>query len=207
MLSMPSVSTTQSVVSRPLLASDTALRVPNAPRAIAPTTAVSKERSTVEARVPEGMTRAAPQASASAAPAPAVAAVPARQSTAPRVTAPAETTQQPPGERSAVQKAMDTQIKDLFSSVWKASAKAVDFLLSRPEPTAGQVAAASEPMSAIIWSLTAPAGSRFSQAELASAAPEVPRSAPEVPPAVYSSRGTASGQTAASRGGLLDVLA
>jgi hypothetical protein len=102
---------------------------------------------------------------------------------------------------------MDTQIKELFSSVWKASAKAVDFLLGRDEPTAAQVAAAAEPMSAILWSLTAPAGSRFSQAALVSASSNSTTAAPEVEPIVYSSRGSSSAQSSASRGGLLDVLA
>ncbi len=195
MLSLPSVSSTPSVVSRPLLVADTAVRATGVARAIEPTTAVSKERSKVEVRVPDGMARATSPAASAEQAAPVVVRAPV-----------AADSPQPPVARSAVQKAMDTQIKELFSSVWKASAKAVDFLLGRDEPTAAQVAAAAEPMSAILWSLTAPAGSRFSHAALASAS-QAPSVAPDFEPIVYSSRGSSAAQSSVSRGGLLDVLA
>lgn len=198
MLSLPSVSSTPSVVSRPVLVADAAVRTAGVARAIEPTTAVSKERSRVDVRVPEGVTKASPTESSSTQ---AVQAATVRAATAAEA-------QQPPVERSAVQKAMDTQIKELFSSVWKASAKAVDFLLGRDEPTAAQVAAAAEPMNAILWSLTAPAGSRFSHAALARASAEAAPATSDFEPIVYSPRGGASsGQSSASRGGLLDVLA
>ncbi len=205
MFALPSVSSTPSVVPRPLLVSDGGARTTNV-RAIEPTTAVSKERSKVDVRVPEGLTRTqSPSASSSTA----VSYTPAqvKQAGAARAAAVSTTAQQPSAERSGVQKAVDTQVKELISTVWKASAKAVDFLLGRPEPTAAQVAAASEPMNAILWSLTAPAGSRFSQAVLTSAIPEV--STPSTDggqPIVYSSRGASTGQTS-SAGSLLNVLA
>lgn len=202
MLSLPSVSSTQTVVSRPFLVSDAAARATNVVRAIEPTTAVSKERSKVEVRVPDGLAQVSAQPSASSG----IVATPVRQATTSNA-AVGSNAPQPPGERSAVQKAMDTQINELFSTVWKASAKAVDFLLGRPEPTAAQVAAASEPMSAIMWSLTAPAGSKFSQASLASAQAPSSASTSDTAPIVYSSRGSSTSQSAASRGALLDVLA
>jgi hypothetical protein len=45
---------------------------------------------------------------------------------------------QPPAEKSEIQKAMEVQIKELLSNVWKASAKAVDFLLQRETVSANE---------------------------------------------------------------------
>lgn len=204
MLSLPSVSSTTSVVSRPFLVADAAVRPTSDVRAIEPTSAVSKERSKVDGRAPEGLLQ-----SAQANPSAQVRlssnrddAVAYARSNAPETPVRARS-EQPPTERSDIQKAMDTQIKELFSNVWKASAKAVDFLLGRPEPTPAQVAASAEPMSAILWSLTAPAGAKYSQAALTNVTP-----APSTyTPATYTPLGGSSSDGAASRGKLLDVLA
>lgn len=201
MLSLPSVSSTSSVVSRPVLMVDAALRPATAMRAIEPTTPISKERSRVEARVPEGLAKpVAPSATPVA---------PARQQVQPAAYTATRASQPPPAQAEAtpIQKAVDTQIKELFGAVWKASGKAVDFLLGRPEPTAAQVAASQEPMSAIIWSLTAAPGSRFSQAALTTETQPAPSQTPERVIELYSPKGTSAAPTSNGRGQLLDVQA
>lgn len=203
MLSLPSVSSTSSVVSRPVLMVDAALRPVAAARAIEPTTAISKERSRVETRSPEGLAKPVVQATVAPAPRP-----------SPQVPPPAyygtvrsQPSLPPQAEPTAVQQAVETQIRELFGSVWKASGKAVDFLLGRPEPTPAQVAASQEPMSAIIWSLTAAPGSRFSQAALAAQTSPAPSQTPERVLEMYSPKGTAAAPAPISRGQLLDVQA
>lgn len=220
MLSLSSVSSTPTVVPRPALTADSALRQTAAVLAIEPTTAISKERSRVEARVPEGvvMANAAPQVVASSA-------LPvlqggggtferARSDRPPAgptaSTASAARTgaaRSPQAEASPVQKAIDTQMKELFGAVWKASGKAVDFLLGRPEPTAAQVAASQEPMGAILWSLTAAPGSRFSPSELTVEPLPAPQQTPEQLGQMYSARGTSTGSALRSPGQLLNVQA
>ena len=70
MLSLPSVNSTPSVVSRPVLMVDAALRPAAAARVIEPTTAISKERSRVETRSPEGLAKPVVQGPAAPAPRP-----------------------------------------------------------------------------------------------------------------------------------------
>ena len=57
MLSLPSVNSTPVALPRPVLTADAALRPVATVRAIEPTTAISKERSRVESRLPEGVSR------------------------------------------------------------------------------------------------------------------------------------------------------
>lgn len=129
MLTMPSVISASNLVSRPALVAE-AVRPAAPPRAIEPTTAVSKERSRTEHNTPdtpasagafylsngknkgvEGVDDAAPDVG--------------RQGSGFPIQV------QPPTEKSEIQKAMEAQIKELLTNVWKASAKAVDFLLRR----------------------------------------------------------------------------
>jgi len=132
MLSMPSVSPTSNLVTRPVLVAE-AVR-PAAPmRAIEPTTAISKERSRAENPAADASTRAASAVYTAAG-------TQAQRTDGKRdLSAQAEQQaaqeakdkEQPPVEKSEIQKAMETQIKDLLVNVWKASARAVDFLLQR----------------------------------------------------------------------------
>jgi hypothetical protein len=129
MLTMPNVSSTPVAVPRPSLVVE-AVRPVATPRAIEPTTAVSKERSRAESSVPDS------SSAVSAVVYTQQGAVPKRLergSSVPAQVAPQEAAprEEPPAEKSEIQKAMETQIKDLLSNVWKASAKAVDFLLQR----------------------------------------------------------------------------
>lgn len=208
MLSLPSVNSTPSVVSRPVLMVDAALRPAAAARVIEPTTAISKERSRVETRSPEGLAKPVVQGPAAPAPRPAAQAQAPAQVQSPTYGVTRSRPSLPPqAEPTPVQKAVETQIKELFGAVWKASGKAVDFLLGRPEPTPAQVAAAQEPMSAIMWSLTAAPGSRFSQAALAAQTTPAPSQTPERVVELYSPKGTSELPSPTSRGQLLDVQA
>lgn len=227
MLSLSSVTSAPPAAPRPALMADAALRPAAAvARTIEPTTAVSKERSRVDTRAPDGLSRAE-AAPATASPSVvmalgmAAAQAPLRLPSRPALNgtgvnagaqaAPAAprpgAARSPQAEPSQVQKAIDTQIKDFFGSVWKASGKAVDFLLGRPEPTAAQVAASQQPMSAIMWSLTAQPGSRFSQAVLSEGAIPAPAEAPDQALPMYSSRGTSAAAPTQSPGQLLNVRA
>lgn len=206
MLSLPSVNSTPSVVSRPVLMVDAALRPAAAARAIEPTTAISKERSRVETRSPEGLAKPVAQGPAASSARPTAQAQAQVQSPTYGVTR-SRPSLPPQAEPTPVQKAVETQIKELFGAVWKASGKAVDFLLGRPEPTPAQVAAAQEPMSAIMWSLTAAPGSRFSQAALTAQTTPAPSQTPERVVELYSPKGTSELPSPTSRGQLLDVQA
>lgn len=223
MLSLSSVSSTPTVVPRPALTGDSALRQTAVGRAIEPTTAISKERSRVESRVPEGVVMANAAAQMAAPSAMAVVqggggTFERARSTSPPAASTASTApsaaaartgaaRSPQAEASPVQKAIDTQMKELFGAVWKASGKAVDFLLGRPEPTAAQVAASQEPMGAILWSLTAAPGSRFSSAELTVEPLPTPQQTPEQIGQMYSASGTSTGAAMRSPGQLLNVQA
>jgi len=139
MLTMPNVSAPASHVSRPSLVVESVRPVAN-PRAIEPTTAVSKERSRMEK----------PVSDSSAAGTAVVYTLTGAVSNgsertqndltlkAERDALEAEKAKEPPAEKSEIQKAMDQQIKDLLVNVWKASAKAVDFLLKREDPQSGK---------------------------------------------------------------------
>ena len=156
MLSLSSIqSVSQAPVVRPSLVAD-AVRPSSPLKAIEPTTAVSKERSRAENKTPEAGTSAQVAAAARAAvPAEAAASQQAR-ALAERNTLKAQATvqsnEQPPVEKTQVQKALDTQIKGLLSNVWKASAKAVDFLLGRDTvEQAKQASEAAQQLQEDIW--------------------------------------------------------
>lgn len=160
MLSLSSIqSVSQTPVVRPSLVVDAAR--PSSPlKAIEPTTAISKERSRAENKTPEAGTNAQIAAAANAA-VPARAAVqqakqPEVDNTRqprPQASAPSEPpAEQPPSEKSQIQKALDTQVKSLLSNVWKASARAVDFLLGRDTvEQAKQASEAASKLQADIW--------------------------------------------------------
>lgn len=134
MLTMPSVSSASNLVSRPALVAEV-VRPATPPRAIEPTTAVSKERSRTDSKAPEA---SAVAVSALYSPTGKNKAADLTSGTNPGVSYAAEEAldeEQPPAEKSEIQKAMEAQIKELLINVWKASAKAVDFLLQRGSDT------------------------------------------------------------------------
>lgn len=125
MFTMPSVSSTSNLVSRPVSMAEVVRSV--APlRTIEPTTAVSKERSraennTSDASAAEGVFYTSKGKNKGWA-----------EGRSPDLSLDRrDQDNQPPAEKSEIQKAMEAQIKELLSNVWKASAKAVDFLLQR----------------------------------------------------------------------------
>lgn len=209
MLSLSSIqSVNQPPVVKPSLVAD-AVRSsgPASPlKAIEPATAVSKERSRVENKTPEAGTGAQVIAAARAA-------VPAQTTAVQQVKPPAEgkaqqglalqqPEEQPPAEKTQVQKALDTQIKGLLSNVWKASARAVDFLLGRD--TVEQAKKASEAASkhqAEIWPILKAekdAKPVSSSASLNSAASTV---------VAYTAKGGADKRNVDPRGQILDFVA
>lgn len=157
MLSLSSIHTvSQSPVVRASLVAD-AVRPSSPLKAIEPTTAVSKERSRAENKVPDAGTNAQLAAAARAAAVSQQAAVQSTQTgTEGGSQRQSQTTgqqaDQPPVEKTPIQKALDTQIKSLLSNVWKASAKAVDFLLGRDAiEQSTQAAEAASQLQADIW--------------------------------------------------------
>jgi hypothetical protein len=101
---------------------------------VEPANAISKERSRAENRLPEPGTSALAELAASSSVAL------KRVGQTGRTVADAKPASgrpvsdmddEPPSEKTAIQKALDTQVKSLLSNVWRASAKAVDFLLGR----------------------------------------------------------------------------
>jgi hypothetical protein len=105
-------------------------------RVVEPTDAISKERSRAEKAVSDSSS-AAPAALYTAqgnVPQLVVRSKSNSAVLAERTVKQEEKQEEPPAEKSEIQKAMELQIKDLLANVWKASAKAVDFLLQRPQP-------------------------------------------------------------------------
>lgn len=203
MLTLPNINSPNTLVNRPVLVADSVR--PSSPLpAIEPTTAVSRERSRAENKVPEGVPANAGQASGRT-----VKSAAARETLADRALPtsssgavdPAQSNSQPPSEKTAVQKALETQVKSLLNDIWKASAVAVNFLLGRDEPTASQLAVSTEPLSAIHQSLsgrkpfvgTLPQSSGSSSSSSGSG--------------VYSARGAGDASSSNATGQLLDVLA
>lgn len=122
-------------MSRPALTQE-AVRSASPLAEIQPATAISRERSRTEAKPKDPaavgelaqQTQAEQMAAAervAAQRAAARTALPALEGSAP--------VEQPPSDKNPIQKALDTQIKDVLNTVWKASGKAVDFLLGRRE--------------------------------------------------------------------------
>ena len=156
MLTLPNINSPNTLVTRPVLVADSVR--PSSPLpAIEPTTAVSRERSRAENKLPEGVQGSAGQLTDKTSKSSTV-----RETLADRklpvlfseTSRELLSNEQPPAEKTEVQKALDTQLKSLLSDIWKASANAVNFLLGREEPTAAQLAVSTEPLSAIQQSLT-----------------------------------------------------
>jgi len=148
MFTMPSVSSTSNLVSRPVSMAEV-VRAVALPRTIEPTTAISKERSRSENNTSESAATAG------------VYTTKGKSKTAEDVRASdlsvvrQDPEDQPPAEKSEIQKAMETQIKELLSNVWKASAKAVDFLLQRETVKANEQALTSLEPAALLGADTA----------------------------------------------------
>ena len=156
MLTLPNINSPNTLVNRPLLVADSVR--PSSPLpAIEPTTAVSRERSRAENKVPEGVQGNSGQVQGRSTKPAAV-----RETLVDRALSASASpaagkgllNEQPPVEKTEVQKALETQVKSLLSDIWKASATAVNFLLGREEPTAVQLAVSAEPLSAIQQSLS-----------------------------------------------------
>lgn len=193
MLSMPNVSSTSNLVTRPVLVAET-VRPTTPVRAIEPTTAISKERSRTENKAPDTSTAAA---SALYTPNnPNQRAATAKEFTAEsvRIAEEARERGQPPAEKSEIQKAMETQVKNLLVNVWKASAKAVDFLLQRESETASLGAVATLEAEVVVAQKSA----------LVSGAADT---SAKDPSASYSAQGGSLLVGSRAAGQLLDVLA
>ena len=212
MVSLSSIHTvSQTPVVRPSLVADAARpSSPSSPlKAIEPTTAVSKERSRAENKTPEAGTSAQLAAAARAAVSPQAAVQQPKQTNngvnQQQGDSSTQQTEQPPAEKTQIQKALDTQIKSLLSNVWKASAKAVDFLLGRDtvEQTAqaAQSSQASEAASqhqADIWPVMKSNKNGKGSAALADTASAV---------LSYTSKGGTENGAVDSRGRILDFVA
>ena len=206
MLSLSSIqSVSQAPVVRPSLVAD-AVRPSSPLKAIEPTTAVSKERSRAENKTPEAGTNAQVAAAARAAvPAQAAAvqqAKPSAEGKAQQTQAPVPLNEQPPVEKSQVQKALDTQIKGLLSNVWKASARAVDFLLGRDTVEQAKLASeAAQKLQEDIWPI-------LKAEKNAKAAPSAAsQNATASPVVAYTSKGSADSGKVDPRGQILDFVA
>jgi hypothetical protein len=199
MLTMPSVSSASNLVTRPVLVAEVVR--PAAPqRAIEPTTAVSKERSRAENKAPDTSTAAAsalytPSGKSKAADrANGVNGTNGANAEATRAAEEARNKEQPPAEKSEIQRAMEAQLKELLTNVWKASAKAVDFLLQRDSEAAGENAVTTLEPAALLGKKTgAAAGASDAPAKNAVVA--------------YNAQGGRLSEETAAAGQLLDVLA
>lgn len=202
MLTVPNVISTPVAAPRPSLVIE-ALRPVATSRAIEPTTAVSKERSRAESSVSDSYSVAPAvvytQQGAVHKRLERASSVPAQA--APQEAAPRE---KPPAEKSEIQKAMETQIKDLLVNVWKASAKAVDFLLQRQiqdeqSQLPGGVLEAAAILGGGVSSKIANQSSGVTNAAA--------RAKPEPTTATYSPQGGRLSEQSVSAGQLIDVLA
>jgi hypothetical protein len=93
---------------------------------IAPAPAITKDRNTVKNQVPDGLVlsdRALALAQQDG----------LLQQSSPSAAERAPSTDGVPVAKTPVQKALDVQIRELLTTVWKASAAAVDFLLNREQ--------------------------------------------------------------------------
>lgn len=204
MLSLSSIHTvSQSPVVRASLVAD-AVRPSSPLKAIEPTTAVSKERSRAENKVPDAGTNAQLAAAARAVAVSQQAAVQSTQTgTEGGSQRQSQTTgqqaDQPPVEKTPIQKALDTQIKSLLSNVWKASAKAVDFLLGRDAiEQSTQAAEAASQLQADIWPVMKIGKDNKGAAATTDASSAV---------LSYTSNGSADSGATDTRGSLLDFVA
>lgn len=205
MLSLSSIHTvSQSPVVRASLVAD-AVRPSSPLKAIEPTTAVSKERSRAENKVPDAGSNAQLAAAARAAAVSQQAAVQSTQTgTEGGSQRQSQTTgqqaDQPPVEKTPIQKALDTQIKSLLSNVWKASAKAVDFLLGRDAiEQSTQAAEAASQLQADIWPVM-----KMGKDDKGSAAATTDTSSAVLS---YTSKGSTDSGATDTRGSILDFVA
>ena len=202
MLTMPSVSSASNLVTRPVLVAEVVR--PAAPqRAIEPTTAVSKERSRAENKAPDTSTAAAgalytPSGKSKAAERAngvnGTNGTSGANAEATRAAEEARNKEQPPAEKSEIQKAMEAQLKELLTNVWKASAKAVDFLLQRDSEAAGENAVTTLEPAALLGK----------KAGAAAGASDAPTKNAVV---AYNAQGGRLSEETAAAGQLLDVLA
>jgi hypothetical protein len=202
MLTMPSVSSASNLVTRPVLVAEVVR--PAAPqRAIEPTTAVSKERSRAENKAPDTSTAAASalytpsgksKASERANGVNGTNGTSGANAEATRAAEEARNKEQPPAEKSEIQKAMEAQLKELLTNVWKASAKAVDFLLQRDSEAAGENAVTTLEPAALLGK----------KAGAAAGASDAPAKNTVV---AYNAQGGRLSEETAAAGQLLDVLA
>lgn len=135
-INSPSPGTQVVPMTRPALTQE-AVRSASPLAEIQPATAISRERSRVEAK-PQNPATVAEQANQTQA----EQAVAAEQQAAAQKaagrngnqgTAFQSSSEKPPSEKNSIQKAMEVQIKDVLNTVWKASGRAADFLLGRRE--------------------------------------------------------------------------
>lgn len=202
MLTMPSVSSASNLVTRPVLVAEVVR--PAAPqRAIEPTTAVSKERSRAENKAPDTSTAAAsalytPSGKSNAADRAngvnGTNGTSGANAEATRAAEEARNKEQPPAEKSEIQRAMEAQLKELLTNVWKASAKAVDFLLQRDSEAAGENAVTTLEPAALLGK----------KAGAAAGASDAPTKNAVV---AYNAQGGRLSEETAAAGQLLDVLA
>ncbi len=215
MLSLSSIHTiSQTPVVRPSLVADAARpSSPSSPlKAIEPTTAVSKERSRAENKTPEAGMSAQLAAAARAAVSPQATVQQAKQSTdgtkQQQTQSGIQPTEQPPAEKTQIQKALDAQMKSLLSNVWKASARAVDFLLGRDAvqqaaqasqgSQAAQAAEAASQHQADLWPVLKSGKNGKGTAAQADPASAV---------LSYTSKGGTANGTVDSRGRIVDYVA
>lgn len=206
MLSVSSIQTVSPTpVVRPSLVADAARAstVSSPLKAIEPTTAISKERSRAENKTPEAGTSAAIALAGRASLSPQTGAQAVKQQgpsgNQQALQANTPEPEQPPAEKSQIQKAMDTQVKSLLSNVWKASARAVDFLLGRDAvEQSAQAAERASKLQAEIWPiLKQNTSSKAATSSADSAAAMLS----------YTSKGGADKGAADSRGRIVDLVA
>ncbi len=189
---------------RPTLAAD-AVRSVSPLRALEPPAAISKERSRAENQTPEGVVvspgvmrlqRLATRSEA-------VDSLGVRADSAP-VAAEASAANRPPAEKTEIQKALDLQIRDLLVNVWKASAKAVDFLLNRQELAAGQAELAAQPAGP---SSGAPGGKKTAARSTSSLLTDRTDSSTQQAIQSYTASGSASSEVGRGTGRIVNLSA
>ena len=204
MLSLSSIqSVTPPPMARPSLVVDAARTSsqPSPLQVVEPATAVSKERARVENKLPEPGVSV--QVSAAAWVAGQTQAADANKAQRAKFEPKPAPDNQPPAEKSPIQKALDTQIKGLLSNVWKASGKAVDFLLGREAvEQAEQASQAALEFQSDIWPVLKSDNGVLARSISVSAKND---SSPAV--FAYSSRGEADSGKVDLRGQLLDYVA
>lgn len=204
---MLSLSSIQSVapppMARPSLVVDAARTSsqPSPLQVVEPATAVSKERARVENKLPEPGVSV--QVSAAAWVAGQTQAADANKVQRAKSEPKPAADNQPPTEKSPIQKALDVQIKGLLTSVWKASGKAVDFLLGREAvEQAEQASQAALEFQSDIWPAIKSDNNALTRSALTQTKNENPLGT-----FAYTPRGEADSGKVDQRGQLLDYVA